>query len=540
MTVEEWCNENEEFGDRLKREYIDERYNLSELSIGSGRRVKWRCKEGHEWESELKTRIRSKTGCPYCAGKRILSGYNDLYTWCNNHLDDNGAKILSDWTGINIETGEIEDIHTMATASKKKLKWHCKDCDTTWDSEVCSRTIMKTHCPFCNNRKVVEGKNDLYTWANKEGNVIGQELLNQWDYEKNLADGIDIHKIGKAYDKKAWFKCTKCNKLRQQVVCDFTRGIGCYNCSKKSTSYPEQYIYYTFKQLFETTENRVKLFKDEYKNGLEFDVYVPELKLCIEYSPTYWHKDKIHERDKLKETVCIQKNLRLIQIIEDSYNEHEHYMSNNKIVFHMVESRKNEILYSIIEFMFNVLNLDVHKVNTEEIIKKALLNYSEVVESNPNALINRYPQLEKMYSDNNIIEFNKLMVGSNLKVNWICTNCGNKFNCEVSKIALKKQSCTKCGYNGIDKQIHKSSISEVIEGKTDLKTLYPKLVEELIDENVDASKILPGSQKKVMWKCSKCGHEWITSIAHRTRDKSGCPKCYRLRTKRTTSLNNFI
>ena len=552
MTVEEWCNENGEFGEQLKNEYVDERWDLCGLSIGSGRRVKWKCSKGHEWESELKSRIRCKSKCPYCAGKRILPGYNDLYTWCQNHLDDNGAKILSDWTGINVETGEIEDIHTMATASKKKLRWHCKECNETWDSEVCSRTIMKTYCPVCNDKKVITGRNDLYTWANEEGNLVGQELLKQWDYEKNLADGIDIHKIRRGSIEKAWLKCTKCNKLRQQRVNDFTRGIGCYNCSKKSTSYPEQYIYYAFKQLYENTRNRVKLFQDEYKNGLEFDIYIQELKLCIEYSPTHWHKDKINERDKLKEEVCTEKGLKFIQIIEDSYNEQEHYMSDTKIVFHMVENKKNEILQSIIKHMFNTLNLDINEVNIEEVIKDALMNYSEVVENNPNALINKYPQLREMYSDDNMLEFNKLMCGSSIKVNWICPNCGNEFNCEVSKLALQKKSCTKCGYNGIDKQIHKYAITDVIEGKTDLKTLYPELVKELIDENIDASKILPGSQKKVLWKCSNCNKEWKTAISHRVKEKSGCPKCHyspirkenetrvKVKKSKTISLSDFF
>lgn len=30
---------------------------------------------------------------------------------------------------------------------------------------------------------------------------------------------------------------------------------------------------------------------------------------------------------------------------------------------------------------------------------------------------------------------------------------------------------------------------------------------------------------RAWWKCSKCGNEWDTLVYHRTRDRSGCPKC---------------
>ena len=37
----------------------------------SGRKVWWRCKVGHEWDSIIANRTISK-GCPYCSGKRVI------------------------------------------------------------------------------------------------------------------------------------------------------------------------------------------------------------------------------------------------------------------------------------------------------------------------------------------------------------------------------------------------------------------------------------------------------------------------------------
>ena len=37
---------------------------------GSGKKVWWKCKNGHEWEAEIRRRVQGK-GCPYCDKKNI-------------------------------------------------------------------------------------------------------------------------------------------------------------------------------------------------------------------------------------------------------------------------------------------------------------------------------------------------------------------------------------------------------------------------------------------------------------------------------------
>lgn len=51
-----------------------------EVSIGSHKKVIWRCKKGHEWEAAVKSRTINKTGCPYCSHNKVLAGFNDLAT----------------------------------------------------------------------------------------------------------------------------------------------------------------------------------------------------------------------------------------------------------------------------------------------------------------------------------------------------------------------------------------------------------------------------------------------------------------------------
>ena len=50
-----------------------------QVVCGSTRRVWWQCGSGHVWAASVKSRA-AGAGCPYCAGRRISPGENDLAT----------------------------------------------------------------------------------------------------------------------------------------------------------------------------------------------------------------------------------------------------------------------------------------------------------------------------------------------------------------------------------------------------------------------------------------------------------------------------
>ena len=49
----------------------------SDITYGSNKKYWWSGKCGHEWLASPKSR-HSGEGCPYCAGMRVLEGFNDL------------------------------------------------------------------------------------------------------------------------------------------------------------------------------------------------------------------------------------------------------------------------------------------------------------------------------------------------------------------------------------------------------------------------------------------------------------------------------
>ena len=49
------------------------------ISPGSGKKIWWICKNGHEWQAPVARRVKG-VGCPVCSNKKVLQGYNDLAT----------------------------------------------------------------------------------------------------------------------------------------------------------------------------------------------------------------------------------------------------------------------------------------------------------------------------------------------------------------------------------------------------------------------------------------------------------------------------
>ena len=152
-----------------------------EVSKGQNKKVWWICENGHSYESTINNHIGSNNGCPYCVGKKILEGYNDLAT---THPD-----LLKEWDYMKNSIKPTE----ISKGSNKEVWWLCS-VGHSFKASVSNRAIGKQGCPYCSNKKILEGYNDVGT--------THPELLKYWDYEKNT---IKPSEITKGSDKKVWF-----------------------------------------------------------------------------------------------------------------------------------------------------------------------------------------------------------------------------------------------------------------------------------------------------------------------------------------------
>ncbi len=104
----------------------------------SNRKVWWVCEEGHEYQAAIAARTMHGSGCPYCAGRKVLAGFNDLATVM--------PRVAAEWDP-DLNEGITPDMVT--AGSRKKVWWRCS-CGHVWKAVISSRTgTRRSGCPVC-------------------------------------------------------------------------------------------------------------------------------------------------------------------------------------------------------------------------------------------------------------------------------------------------------------------------------------------------------------------------------------------------------
>ncbi len=462
---------------------------------------------------------------------------NSLLKWCEEQ-GEFGEKIISEWTGLDKDDQEI-NMNNISKGSHKKMKWRCMKCGNVWITDVHNRTGYKTECPQCREMErsarvqkatTHKGENDLLTWCNSHGEY-GQYLLNEWVGKTKEGEKISIDEVARASGKYMQWKCHNCTKIFYSPPSGRTGKYkrGCPNCNTRSTSYPEQFIFYALKSIYKDAVNR-GIFK-----GYEYDIMLPSVSTYIEYSPTYTHANK-KERDLEKAIICKKNNIRFIYVIEDSENKLDHYVRKNEICFYLDYNKRFDCMVDICEKILSLLD-EEKKLDYEFIDEMAFLRSHRKIEYEESVEY-LYPQLVKEWNKdyNNGREARLFTSKSSQMIYWQCCKCGYGKNGEwkalLSNRVAFKQGCPVCGYNWYDNKIHNKSISIVTKGENDLPSQYPKLYEEWAfsyNKDIDPFSLKLGSHKKIYWICKKCGYgengEWKSALGTRVDSKSGCPAC---------------
>ena len=228
------------------------------VGAGSHKRLRWKCKSGHTWETNPKHRVNG-TGCPVCDGQKIVMGINDLlttdpeiaaqaygwdpskilarhhqkYSWkCSfGHIWEatitarktgrgchvcTGKQISIPHNSLPVEYPEIAkqaygwDPETVMAKSGKRKEWKCS-VGHIWISTVSNRT-KGAGCPYCSNQKVLKGFNDLQT--------THPELAKE-------ADGWDPGtKIAGSNKKFPWI-CSKKHRWNAVLASRAFAAVGC-------------------------------------------------------------------------------------------------------------------------------------------------------------------------------------------------------------------------------------------------------------------------------------------------------------------------
>ena len=156
-----------------------------EVPAGSHRHVWWMCKQGHEWQAEVRCRTLYGNGCPFCANRAVLPGFNDLATLY--------PELAAEWHPT--KNGALTPEQVLA-GSEKRVWWQCGR-GHAWQTSVSTRTRANCRCPVCAGRTVLAGENDLAT--------LSPELAAEWHPTLNGALTPDMVTAGS--NKRVWWQC---------------------------------------------------------------------------------------------------------------------------------------------------------------------------------------------------------------------------------------------------------------------------------------------------------------------------------------------
>lgn len=206
---------------------------FDDISSQSGKSRIWICDKGHRiCKSPANVMKYKGFFCPKCSGR---------YAAEDNNIAFNHPELLEEWDYEKNNALGL-DPNKLLESSNGLPYWKCKRCGRSYQQRI-NRKILadaegKISCPYCDNRKASEDNNLAIT---------NPEVLCEWDYEANKAEGIDPHKVLAHNGIMAHWICSNCSshydmtiservqrEEDDQISCPYCRGwlVNETNCLK--------------------------------------------------------------------------------------------------------------------------------------------------------------------------------------------------------------------------------------------------------------------------------------------------------------------
>lgn len=501
-------------------------WDPSKVSAGSGKKLSWICSQSHTWEALVTNRAGKGYGCPFCSNKRVLPGFNDLKAMFPEiALEANG------W-----------DPSQVAPMSNKKMSWKCKF-GHVWDAVIGNRTFKGYGCPICSNQKLLSGFNDLQTkypdiaaqafdwdpsqvapfssdskqWKCNQGHIWSSTVSNRTirgdgcavcSSHKTLsgfndlattnpelakeAFGWDTKELTKSSNKKREWKCIN-GHIWSAPISHRSSGSGCPTCSGKSV---------------EQGFNDLASINLELAN--EAHEWDPTKVTRASNKNVMWqcklgHTWKATIANRSKGSGCpICGGQKALAGFNDLATKHpgiarEAFGWDPTTLTEGSTARKQE---------WKCHKGHVYKSTVANRTRGHGCPYCAFQQVLPgfNDLVTTHPHLAA-YVDG--WDPTQVIIGTGKKLSWKC-ELGHRWTRSGSAMVASK-GCPIC----IGQQ--------VLSGFNDLATQFPEIAREA--HGWDPTTVMPGSDKKLKWKCEE-GHLYSSSVYHRTgRDKTACPTC---------------
>lgn len=248
--------------------------------INSRTPTAFRCARGHDFE------VRPNN---------LLEGQ-----WCKLCVDDARRSTLEDLRALGAAR-HWKLISTEARGVDTKHEWVCDNGHRV----LTTPTALKGGhgCSTCAGNAPITVES-LHELAAKKG----------WKFLDTEARGSQVDHL---------WQCKKGHTFMKWP--NNVRHTGCPVCAAgRHVSKGQQWVFEIVRSTV-PSEMEVHLTDRLLIKPFELDVYVPDLKLAIEFDGSYWHlKPKVTERDARKNELCEKKGIALLRVPEESYMTDRH------------------------------------------------------------------------------------------------------------------------------------------------------------------------------------------------------------------------
>lgn len=469
-------------------DYINNKISPQEIKAGSHKKVWWKCPNGHSYESVIYNKVIGYK-CPFCSGKKVLKGYNDLFT--------TNPELAIDW---DYEKNKELNAETVSRGSEKKVWWKCNLCKFEWNTKINQRAVGRSGCPNCHNYHGTSfPEQAIYYYLNKlKYNVSNRTKINNLEIDIYLPD----FSVGIEYDGLEWHK----NSLDR----DNNKDCICKENDIKLIRIREAGL--------EKTCNAINIMR---KNKTHKDLEKCILKIFEIINISYNDINIERDRNSIISNYMINKENNSLKHQYPKLSEEWDMEKNFPVKPEMVSPMSNEKYWWICSKCFNKWESSVssrtmgtncpicaNSIRQKTRNKNKIKNGLSLKDKNPELLA------EWDFQKNKIIKPDEISYGSSQKAWWLCSK-GHSYEATINVRTNLGVGCPFC------------SGKKILKGFNDLTTSDPEIAKEWnYDKNKDItpSDVSRGSHKKVWWKCCN-NHEWQAIINKRTIRNQKCPYC---------------
>lgn len=518
-----------------------------DVAQSSNKSAWWLCSNGHSYSARIANRVKNGTGCPYCSGKRVTAEQS-FVSLC--------PDLFAEW---DFDKNSGIDPYSISKGSRRSVWWKCA-AGHEWRAAVGDRVLRGTKCNYCRGRLTTQESNAavnvpeiiefwdtelnskspyevtvnssyLVNWRCPRGHVwtsriheflkrrkakcltctsIGvayPELLKEWDFERNISS--DPYKTQPSSMFEAAWVCVRGHKWSSKVA-NRTRGAGCIRCRSNQTSAPEIRIFSELLWLFEDSESDQSRVKWRSRiEGKEVDIFIPELRLCIEHDGAYYHKNK---DDSKKNDFLERLGYSCFRFRESPLGK-----LRNQDVCYTAGSLSLSDMVQLFSFISKLSDTSIE-------IKNRIKDYSnldrfanetgflQLIQMLPSplyadSLAALHPTLAEEWDyELNSFSPSEVRQYSTVEVHWKCKN-GHSWKAIIRDRVDHGKKCKICN---------------------SLAYSSPEIAGEWSEKNfpVTPYMVTRASGRIFWWKC-KYGHEWKAAVNARTKAKrpTGCPQC---------------